>query len=91
VHDPIADYVERALEASCGALIALEQIHAARPYDGRDMDLVQARVAQATQMFRQAITSLRLVDDREPSWLAFGFVLEGRRSLGPAPGAMGSH
>ena len=85
---PNPDRVSAALEASCGALIALEFARALLGEGDDELSGVQALTSRAIEAFRSAITELRSLaragsgaqGDRAPargraSMLALGFVL----------------
>jgi hypothetical protein len=73
---PGLDRIEDALEASCGALVALESI--ACPVSDRayEPDGIQEHVGQAIRSLRQAIEVLRSAHSDGVDGLAMGFVLK---------------
>jgi hypothetical protein len=73
---PARDDVVTALEASCGALLALEATQASTPEE--DVDLLDARghVNRAIELLREAIAELRCAEGDRASALARGFVVE---------------
>ncbi|MGB0091238.1 MAG: hypothetical protein WBP81_01665, partial [Solirubrobacteraceae bacterium] len=74
-----AAHIQRALEASCGALITLESIRA-RVGDGATEDLCRP-IQQAIESLRQSIAELRSATDDGSRKLPGEFVLRA-----PAPG-----
>jgi len=73
-HRPASEQVERALEASCGALMTLESMR--RDPGERDLDAigVQGHLQQAIESLRSAIVELRLARTIPVSPIALGFV-----------------
>jgi hypothetical protein len=77
---PVLDNVEAALEASCGALIALQRVDADLA-DTIRPDGIHGHIERAEQRLREAIEELRQAQYSGASGLALGFVLEeGRRA-----------
>ena len=77
---PALDRIEDALEASCGALIALESIACPasdRPYEP---DGIQEHVGHAIRSLREAIDVLRSAHSDGVDGLAMGFVLKRNES-----------
>jgi hypothetical protein len=86
---PALDRIEGALEASCGALLALESINSGTADCLRDGDALQTHVGLAIDSLREAIEELRLAQSTGSSALAIGFVLQGNgrpRSVKAEPG-----
>jgi hypothetical protein len=75
---PIPDHVEAALEASCGALRALEFSRAEMAAVGRELLTARDDTAHAIDLLRHAIGELRaLANADRPESAALGFVLAG--------------
>jgi hypothetical protein len=72
---PTPDHVRAALEASCGALIALELIRARMTDAADDVRSMQGHITEAIDSLTQAIGELRLARDDQASAVALGFVL----------------
>lgn len=72
---PALDRIEDALEASCGALIALESIARSASYRPSEPDGTQEHVGHAIRALREAIDDLRSARSDSVDGLAMGFVL----------------
>lgn len=73
---PALDRIEGALEAACGALVALQSINGAADGLG-EVDGMQTHVGLAVESLREAIEELRMAQSDGASALAIGFVLKG--------------
>ena len=75
-HEPVPDHAQTALEASCGALIAMESIRARMCEPTPEIEAALALATQAIAELRQAIKELRLAREKLTArQLPSGFVL----------------
>jgi len=70
------DRLEDALEAGCGALIALESARARGGEPGSDIDSVEAEISRIIACLRESIAELRSLSGERTSVVAGGFVLD---------------
>lgn len=77
---PALDRIEAALEATCGALIALESLTSGAPEHPHGADGMQEHVGRAIRSLRDAIDELRSAQGAGADGLALGFVSEGSRA-----------
>jgi hypothetical protein len=78
----VLDRLDAALEASCGALVALEsKRQCATELDG-DLDDVTAEVVRTIRRLREAIAEVRSLSGAHASAVAYGFV-SGTQSASP--------
>ena len=68
------DDFETAIEASCGALMVVEVIRSHAPASADEVASVQARLQEAIECLRRAITQLRMARSETVFPLAAGFV-----------------
>jgi hypothetical protein len=73
---PALDRIEDALEASCGALIALESISCPASDPTYEPDGIQEYVDLAIRSLRETIDALRSARSKNIDGLAVGFVLQ---------------
>ena len=80
-------HLEMALEASCGALMAVEAMLGRATQVAREFCAVRGQIAQTIGVLRHGIAELRAGQGEPESVLAFGFVLEaeGLPPRGPQP------
>jgi hypothetical protein len=79
-----SDHVELALEASCGALRALEQSRAEMAAAALDLDDADAATERAIVLLRRAIRELRLRGGRPAAGgVTPGFVIPGSAQSSP--------
>lgn len=74
------EVVAAVLDASCGALIALESIHGQMTERAAEADAMQEHIRRTMRSLREAIDSLRAAQSDGADPLALGFVLKGNRS-----------
>lgn len=84
---PALDRIEAALEATCGALIALESLRCRACEDAHDPSSMQDHVGRAIRSLRDVVDDLRSAQSAGTDGLALGFVL--KRGLAGGPGATG--
>ena len=72
--EPARDDVMIALEASCGALLALEAARASAAMEGAELRDTRRHIKRAIELLHQAIAELRLAEAEGASMLAAGFV-----------------
>jgi len=81
-----SDQVQTALDASCAALLALEQAHGAMCEADAELERSKQAEVQAMELVRVAISDLRrFARSSAPSALALGFV-QPQGEPSPAPG-----
>jgi len=68
--------LEVALEASCGALVALESTRARASEPRSDVDSVEAEIRRSIACLREAMDELRSLSGERTSVVADGFVLD---------------
>jgi hypothetical protein len=73
--------LEEALEAVCGALVALESKQTGPAALDRELDDVKAEIVRTIGRLREAIADLRALSGEQTSAVAYGFVLGTRSAL----------
>lgn len=79
---PALDHLVVALEASCGALVALESISARVSTIAPEIHGARDQIMQTIEQLRQVIDELRRANDGHTSALAYGFVLGAESQTG---------
>ncbi len=73
--DLASSHLEKAIEASCVALVSLELIGSCPGDAGEEIRTAQSEVRKVIELLRAALAELRLEEGEETSALAFGFVM----------------
>lgn len=72
---PGLDYIQSALEATCGALMMLESVREPTVGGTADDSAAQQHVSRAIASLHHAIEELRLAHDPDASIIGLGFVV----------------
>jgi hypothetical protein len=73
--DRASSHLEKAIEASCVALVSLELISSCPGDASEEIRIAQSEVRKVIELLRAALAELRLEGGEAQTALAFGFVM----------------